>query len=97
MATFRSRLVSGTSLSLILSAGLAVVPVQAQETGETTVLEEIVLTAEEQAKSLVARLTTLDEKIARLEDEIERLPTEDRIAEITGALDAALRVGRHEG
>lgn len=46
-------------------------------------------TAEEQAKSLVARLTTLDEKIARLEDEIERLPTEDRIAEITGALDAA--------
>jgi DNA sulfur modification protein DndD len=46
-------------------------------------------TAEEQAKTLVARLATLDEKIARLEDEIERLPTEDRIAEISGALDAA--------
>lgn len=75
MATFRSSLASGTSLSLILSAGLAVVPVQAQETGETTVLEEIVLTAEEQAKQSlgVSQIT---------EEELEKQPVVNDISEV---------------
>lgn len=45
--------------------------------------------AEEQAKEFVARLAMLEERLARVNDEIDRLPTEDRIADITHALDAA--------
>lgn len=36
--------------------------------------------AEDQARSFVKKIASLDEKIARIESEIERVPTEDRIA-----------------
>lgn len=45
--------------------------------------------AEEQARSFVATLSLLDEKIARLEGEIDRIPTAERIALIQEELDAA--------
>lgn len=44
---------------------------------------------EEQANECSYRLASLEEKIARVEDQIDRLPTPDRIAEITNTLDAA--------
>ncbi|MCZ0962264.1 FepA family TonB-dependent siderophore receptor [Paracoccus benzoatiresistens] len=71
MAAFRSRLVSGTSLSLLMSAGLAVAPLRAQE---VTVLEEIVLTAEEQTKQAlgVSQIT---------EEDLEKQPVVNDIAE----------------
>lgn len=47
--------------------------------------------AEEQARTFVAQLAALEEKIARLESEIERVPTEDRIAVLQAALDQARR------
>lgn len=50
-----------------------------------TVLPE----AEEQAQGSVNKLAALDEKIARLEGEIERVPTEDRIANLQAAVDQA--------
>ncbi|MTE01314.1 TonB-dependent siderophore receptor [Paracoccus sp. YIM 132242] len=75
MAAFRSRLVSGTSLSLLVSAGLVGAPAHAQETGEVTVLEEIVLTAEEQAKQAlgVSQVTAED---------LEKQPVVNDIAEV---------------
>ena len=75
MAAFRSRLVSGTSLSLLMSVGLVVAPVRAQETGEVTVLEEIVLTAEEQAKQAlgVSQITAED---------LEKQPVVNDISEV---------------
>lgn len=45
--------------------------------------------AEEQAKSFVNKLAALEEKIARLQGEIERVPTEDRIANLQAAVDQA--------
>jgi DNA sulfur modification protein DndD len=45
--------------------------------------------AEKQAQEFVARLAILEERLARVNDEVDRLPTEDRIADITNALDAA--------
>lgn len=45
--------------------------------------------AEEQAQAFVNKLAALEEKIARLEGEIERVPTEDRIANLQAALDRA--------
>ncbi|WP_374299994.1 FepA family TonB-dependent siderophore receptor [Paracoccus sp. (in: a-proteobacteria)] len=75
MTTFRSRLVSGTSLSLLMSVGLVVAPLHAQETGDVTVLEEIVLTAEEQAKQAlgVSQIT---------EEDLERQPVVNDISEV---------------
>lgn len=53
-------------------------------------LREVVLpTAKEQAQSFLSKLAALEEKIARLESEIERVPTEDRIATLQAALDQA--------
>lgn len=46
-------------------------------------------TAEQQAKEFNAKIADLDEKIARLEGEQARVPTEDRIADIQLELDAA--------
>lgn len=46
-------------------------------------------TAEEQAKNLVNKLAAVEEKIVRQEGEIERIPTEDRIANLQTALDQA--------
>lgn len=46
-------------------------------------------TAEEQAQTFVNQLAGLEEKIARLEGEIERVPTEDRIAALQASLDQA--------
>lgn len=46
-------------------------------------------TAEQQARDCAAKLASLDEKIARLEGELDRVPTEDRIAEGLGELEAA--------
>ena len=43
--------------------------------------------AEEQARHAVSQLASLEEKIARLESEIERVPTEDRIAAIQSEVD----------
>jgi len=48
-------------------------------------------TAEEQARTFVTRLAGLEEKTARLESEIERVPTEDRIAALQTAVDQARR------
>lgn len=44
-------------------------------------------TAEEQAQDLVSKLAAVEENIARQEGEIERIPTEDRIANLQTALD----------
>lgn len=46
-------------------------------------------TAEEQARTFVNQLAGLDERIARQESEIERVPTEDRIATLQTSLDQA--------
>lgn len=46
-------------------------------------------TAEEQAQNLVSNLAAVEENIARQEGEIERIPTEDRIANLQSALDQA--------
>lgn len=46
-------------------------------------------TAEEQAQNLVSKLVAVEENIARQEGEIERIPTEDRIANLQTALDQA--------
>ena len=48
-------------------------------------------TAEEQMRQFVGQLTILEEKIARQESEIERVPTEDRIAAIQVEVDKARR------
>ncbi len=45
-------------------------------------------TAEHQARDLVAKLTVLEEKIARLEGEVDRVPTAERIAVVQRELDA---------
>lgn len=45
--------------------------------------------AEEQAQTFVNKLAALEEKIVRLEGEIERVPTEDRIANLQAAVDRA--------
>lgn len=45
--------------------------------------------AEEQVQTFVNKLAALEEKIARLEGEIERVPTEDRIADLQAAVDRA--------
>lgn len=44
--------------------------------------------ADQQAKDLTAKIATLDEKIARLESELERVPTADRIADLQQELAA---------
>lgn len=49
-------------------------------------------TAEEQAQNLVIKLAAIEENIARQEGEIERIPTEDRIANLQTALDQARAV-----
>ncbi len=46
-------------------------------------------TAEEQARTFVNQLAGMEERIARLESEIERVPTEDRIATLQTSLDQA--------
>lgn len=38
--------------------------------------------ADQQARALTAKIATLDEKIARLENELERVPTAERIADL---------------
>lgn len=48
-------------------------------------------TAEEQARNFVNQLSGLEEKMARLESEIDRIPTEDRIAALQVELDKARR------
>ncbi|HMN14374.1 MAG TPA: DNA sulfur modification protein DndD, partial [Bellilinea sp.] len=45
--------------------------------------------ADQQAKELTAKIATLDEKIARLESELERVPTAERIADLQQDLAAA--------
>lgn len=45
--------------------------------------------AEQQANEFVHKLATLEEKIARFESEIERVPTAERIALVQGELDTA--------
>lgn len=45
--------------------------------------------AEQQAKDFTAKIAALDEKIARLEGELERVPTEERIADIQQELETA--------
>lgn len=45
--------------------------------------------AEDQAKKLISNLVKMEEQIARLEDEIERTPSEDRIATAATATDEA--------
>ncbi len=53
-------------------------------------LRGIVLpSAEQQANDFVAKLTVIEEKIARLESEIERIPTEERVAVVQQELDTA--------
>lgn len=44
--------------------------------------------ADQQAKELTAKIATLDEKIARLESELERVPTAERIADLQQELAA---------
>ena len=46
-------------------------------------------TADQQARELTAKITILDEKIARLEGELERVPTADRIADLQQELAVA--------
>jgi len=46
-------------------------------------------TAEQQAKDFTAKIAALDEKIARLDGELERVPTAERIADIQQDLEAA--------
>lgn len=46
-------------------------------------------TAEQQARDLTSQIATLDEKIARLEGELERVPTAERIAEAQQRVEAA--------
>lgn len=46
-------------------------------------------TAEEQAQNLVSKLAAVEENIARQDGEIERIPTEDRIANLQTELDQA--------
>ncbi|TWJ26539.1 DNA sulfur modification protein DndD [Geobacter argillaceus] len=46
-------------------------------------------TAEQQARDLTSQIATLDEKIARLEGDLERVPTAERIAEVQHELEAA--------
>jgi DNA sulfur modification protein DndD len=48
--------------------------------------------AEQQARDYTTRLAMLDEKTARIEGELERVPTEDRIALIQGELEQARSV-----
>lgn len=48
--------------------------------------------ADQQAKELTAKIATLDEKIARLESELERVPTADRIADLQQELAAVQKV-----
>ncbi|MDD5247538.1 MAG: DNA sulfur modification protein DndD [Rhodocyclaceae bacterium] len=56
-------------------------------------LRSIVLpAAEEQARCLTEELAVLDEKIARAETDLDRVPAADRIALIQAELDAARRV-----
>lgn len=45
--------------------------------------------AEEQAQGFLKKLVVLDERIARLEGELERVPTEDRITHLQSAIDVA--------
>lgn len=45
--------------------------------------------AEEQAQGFLKKLAVLDERIARLEGELERVPTEDRITHLQSAVDQA--------
>lgn len=53
-------------------------------------LRAIVLpAAEQQAKDCMAKLATLEEKIARIEEELGRVPAEDRISAIQDELNAA--------
>lgn len=44
--------------------------------------------AEQQARDLTAKIATLDEKIARLEGELERVPAAERIADLQQELEA---------
>jgi DNA sulfur modification protein DndD len=53
-----------------------------------TVLPQV----EEQSQEIVANIKCLEEKIARLESEIERIPSEDHIANIQSTLDRAKRI-----
>jgi len=46
-------------------------------------------TAEQQARGLTSQIGTLDEKIARLEGELERVPTAEHIAEVQQRLETA--------
>lgn len=45
--------------------------------------------ADQQARELTAKIATLDEKIARLESELERVPTAERIADLQHELAAS--------
>lgn len=49
-------------------------------------------TSDQQAKELTAKIATLDEKIARLESELERVPTADRIADLQQELATVQKV-----
>lgn len=48
--------------------------------------------ADQQAKELTAKIATLDEKIARLESELERVPTAERIADLQQELAVAQKI-----
>jgi len=48
--------------------------------------------AEQQARDFTAKIATLDEKIARLEGELERVPTAERIADIQHELESVRKV-----
>lgn len=49
-------------------------------------------TAEQQALDFTAKISALDERIARLEGELERVPTAERIADVQQELEAARKV-----
>lgn len=86
MAPFRSRLVCGTSLSLLMAVGLVAAPAFAQDAG-VTVLEEIVLTAEEQAKQAlgVSQVTAEDLQKQPVVNDISEIVRKQPGVNLTGA------------
>lgn len=49
----------------------------------------ILPTADQQAKELTSKIATFDERVARLESELERVPTAERIADLQQELETA--------
>ena len=86
LAKDRSSRVGLAQEQLILNANDTLAPQIAHLRG--TVLP----TAEQQARDFFAMITALDERIARQESEMDRIPTEERIAEVQQELEATRKV-----